>query len=241
MMDDVFDSGLELTGPVDDIPPGAPVSGDFSAEEQEWLDELYRNINDSGIESSYESSRYVDREVISPAHDPAFAPQELEPDFTDAPRDVWSVSEYPGGSGLCAQMYIINEFTGADFTEDELREAAVSEGALSSFGTHIGDMDSMLEHYGIDTELRFGSDIDSLGDALSGGSRALAAIDGSAAEDAPLLYGCDRIVEVVSIGDGMVTVNDPADVGGMMKQYTYEEFDRAWSYSGRACVVALRP
>lgn len=207
----------------------------LTPEEKEWLESF---LEEQPFTETLEKTDFFETEVISPAKPTEdITPSDEQNDISHC-SDYWHMSE---NSSVAAQEFIINEFKSSDFSESELMETAVSQKLITELGTTADNLAGLLECYGIDTELHYGFELSNL-EKMDTSQRALVPVNLSVLSDEPtLLYGGDRIVEVVSADGDDVVFNDPKDENGALRTLDYEVFDKAWSSAGRICAIAYKP
>lgn len=162
--------------------------------------------------------------------------------------EIWQQQSTDFTCAVVSQQMILEEF-GIEVSEAQLVYDAVTNGWLTDAGTSIGDLGSLLEHYGIDTHQGVGAGIESLMSELVQGHSVIAAVDadelwnpGSLFED---LFGADGadhalVVTGLDLSDPdhpQVYVNDPGDPNGAGKAYPLEQFLDAWADSGNTYVA----
>ena len=234
--------------------------------------EFIDNVIDS-IEDVYTDT--VDEEQFVAADDSgAPVPTEIEDlqnfdpsqatDVVGTPEqsmDVWHMQETDTSCAVASQEFILESFTGEDFSEAELRDEAEAAGWWTpEGGTPMDDVGKLLEEHGIETEQEYGATTDELRDHLESGDKVIVGVDsdeiwtpGTSADDdtelgdSPGMPGqdVDHAVEVTGIvqtpeGE-MVVLNDPGHPDGQGSMMPIEEFESAWADSDNFAVWANNP
>ncbi len=165
-------------------------------------------------------------------------------------KDVWHPQAYSDSCAVACQEFILEEYTGKDFQEDELVAMAVENGWVAEGGTPFEDIGNILEYYGIETSMDYEADFQDLENALNSGDRAIVGVynmglDNNYEGFYPA-WSANHAVEVIGIDksnpeDIKVIVNDPGVEDGCGKEIDYDVFMNAWNTSGGFMVVADRP
>ncbi len=105
---------------------------------------------------------------------PEFDPEQAQiPAVVGDPMEAlpyWHVQEQQNSCAVAAQESILDEFTGVDHTEAELREVAEENGWFSpETGTPVADTGKLLDLYGLETHQYSGASIEQLESALAEG------------------------------------------------------------------------
>ncbi|WP_298798345.1 C39 family peptidase [uncultured Pseudonocardia sp.] len=188
--------------------------------------------------------------------------------FADAPHTVgdsdalgyWHMQEQPNSCAVASQEFIIDEFTGVDHTEAEMRDVAAQHGWFTpDGGTPMEDTGQLLAYYGIPTEQVHGASLDQLEAALINGDGVIVGLDsgeiwnpGFDNDDALTEYlgipgqGADHAVQVVGVdhtdpANPQVILNDPGSPTGQGERVSLATFLDAWEDSGNFMVTAHRP
>lgn len=166
----------------------------------------------------------------------------------DEDADTWRHQATDFTCGPVSQQMILQRF-GIEVSEPKLVYDAVTNGWLTDAGTSIGDLGSLLEHYGIDNHQAAGAGIESLMSELVQGHSVIVAVDadelwnpGSLFEDLFGEDGADHALVVTGLDlsdpdHPQVYVNDPGDPNGAGKAYPLEQFLDAWADSGNTYVA----
>ena len=174
---------------------------------------------------------------------------------------VWHMQETDTSCAVASQEFILESFTGEDFSEAELRAESEQAGWWTpEGGTPMDDVGNLLEEHGIETEQEYGATSDELRDHLENGDKVIVGVDsdevwaqGTSADDdtelgdSPGMPGqdVDHAVEVTGIvqtpeGE-MVVLNDPGHPDGQGSMMPIEEFESAWADSDNFAVWASPP
>ena len=225
------------------------------------LEEVLRNLEEAKLAENGRGAVQevtaggIIRETISKLADLVF-----HPEGSDVPgqamRDVesaaaeWHLQEDSYTCAIACQEFIIQEFTGADISEYELRQLAQTRGWYVDTGTPLDDIGKLMEVYGIRTDMTYEADFRDLKQALSEGNRAIVAVNNLAVTtdwcDCYPMYSCNHAIEVIGIDDTdpenvKVIINDPGVEDGCAKVLSYDNFMDAWKgTSGGYMVTAYR-
>ncbi len=139
---------------------------------------------------------------------------------------------------------VLSEATGTEVPQAELVDLANSLGLLGPSGMSMDGGVTLLEHYGIDAEVRSGS-VDDLRELLDAGTPVIIGLD---ADD---LYGegdqpfaddfvSGHAVVITGIDDeaGLVYINDPAFPDGAGVAVPIADFEDAWQDGDNVMIVA---
>lgn len=184
-----------------------------------------------------------------------YDPQSSNPDMVsgdpEASMEHW---EYQGNTGRCAiysQKFVIEELTGQDVDIEELVAVAEENGWFNEAqggGTVSLNMDKLLEYYGVNHEMQFDSDINSLEEALNNGDKVIVSVDSG-----QIWYGednniftpetqADHAVQVIAIDNTdpenpMVVLNDSGSPDGKGEMVPLDTFEDAWSAGDHQMIV----
>ncbi len=162
--------------------------------------------------------------------------------------------EYQGNTERCAlysQKFVIEEFTQNEVHIEELAELAQKNGWYSEgSGTPLLNMDKILQHYGIQSEMSFYNEISDIQRCLESGGRIIAAIDADEiwyGENDDLFTPCDganHAVEVIGMDytnpdEPMVILNDSGNPNGCGEMVPLDIFLDAWEDSNRQMVSCI--
>lgn len=174
--------------------------------------------------------------------------------------DDWHMQTHPDTCAVVSQEFILDELTGEDYSEEQLREEAMANGWYTpGGGTPLDAMGNILENHGIEADREYGASLDDLAQALANGDKVLVAVHAEdiwypdASDDTPLheypgMPGQEANHAVEPIGlnyddpeHPMVILNDPGTPNGRGSEVPVDDFMAAWSSSGNYMVVAHAP
>ena len=170
--------------------------------------------------------------------------------------DNWHQQTYGDTCAIASQEFILDELTGQDFSEDELRQEAIDNGWYTpGGGTPMDCMGNLLEAHGIDVERRDSCTFEDLAEQLDQGQNVMVALDsdeiwnpGGFDTDDLLTdlvgmpgQGANHAVQVIGIDNSdsdnpMVILNDPGHPEGQGITVPAEQFIDAWEDSGQYMV-----
>lgn len=151
--------------------------------------------------------------------------------------------EYQGNTGRCAlyaQKFVIEELTHQEINIEELTDLAEKNGWFSeNSGTPLLNMDKVLSHYGIHSEMSFHNSLADLQRDLETGRKIIVAIDADEiwyGENDDLFTpgdGPNHAVEVIGIDHSdpenpMVILNDSGNPNGCGEMVPLDVFRDAW-------------
>lgn len=151
--------------------------------------------------------------------------------------------EYQGDTGRCAlysQKFVIEELTDMEIEIEEMADLAESNGWFSEEGgTPLLDMDKILEHYGIHSDMSFHNDFSDLQRELEAGKKVIVSIDADEiwyGEEDGLFTpgdGANHAVEVIGVDHSdpespMVILNDSGSPQGCGEMVPLDTFVDAW-------------
>lgn len=170
-----------------------------------------------------------------------------DPSVVGHPADAMSHWEDQGETqrcGLYSQKFIIEELTGKELDIDKMADIASEHGWFSETnGTNPGDLNKMLDYYGIPNEMSWNNGLEDLHNVLANGGRAIVAIDADeiwhGEEDGIFspLDSANHAVEVAGIDysdpdNPMVILNDSGNPdSGCGEMVPADKFMDAWADS----------
>jgi hypothetical protein len=170
----------------------------------------------------------------------------------DEDASVWDgVQSYQDTCGIRCQEFILEQFTGLEFSEDDLvRESAANGWYLPGFGSKLEDLGNLLEAHGVAVNRFEGASVFHLANELAQGHKVIIAVDcdqlWTVGGDPPLRdvvvpEGPDHAVVVSGIDttdpfDPHVIVSDPG-TGEAVARYPLEQFLHAWKASNFSMVA----
>lgn len=184
-----------------------------------------------------------------------FNPETADPDFVAGdPASDMQYWEYQGPTGRCAlyaQKFVIEEALGREVPIEELVAVAEEHGwfnETSGGGTTALNMDKLLGYYGVDHQMSFDNDIDSLENALKNGDNVIVGVDSG-----QIWYGkennifspetnADHAVQVIGIdrtnlNSPMVVLNDSGTPDGCGELVPLDVFENAWKAGDAQMIV----
>ncbi len=176
-----------------------------------------------------------------------FNPDAADPDaVAGTPAEDMEHWEYQGQTGRCAiyaQKFAIEAITGREIPIEELVAVAEENGWFvpgENEGTVSLNMDKLVEYYGVENEMSFNNDIESLEEALNDGHKVIVSVDSGQiwkGEENDIFSPettADHAVEVIGIDrtdpeNPMVVLNDSGTPNGRGELVPLEVFENAWS------------
>lgn len=176
-----------------------------------------------------------------------FNPDATDPDaVAGTPAEDMEHWEYQGQTGRCAiyaQKFAIEAITGREIPIEELVAVAEENGWFvpgENEGTVSLNMDKLVEYYGVENEMSFNNDIESLEEALNDGHKVIVSVDSGQiwkGEENDIFSPettADHAVEVIGIDrtdpeNPMVVLNDSGTPNGCGELVPLEVFENAWS------------
>ncbi len=168
----------------------------------------------------------------------------------------WHQQTHQDTCAIVSQEFILDELTGRDFSEDDLRQQAIDNGWYKEGGgTPLDCMGNLLEANGVDVERQNSSSWEDLNQKLAEGQKVMVAIDsdeiwnpGGRDDDNTLDnslgipgQGVNHAVQVIGIDNSdpnnpMVILNDPGHPEGRGMTVPADQFINAWEDSARYMV-----
>ena len=176
-----------------------------------------------------------------------FNPDATDPDaVAGTPAEDMEHWEYQGQTGRCAiyaQKFAIEAITGREIPIEELVAVAEENGWFvpgENEGTVSLNMDKLVEYYGVENEMSFNNDIESLEEALNDGHKVIVSVDSGQiwkGEENDIFSPettADHAVEVIGIDrtdpeNPMVVLNDSGTPNGRGELVPLEVFENAWN------------
>lgn len=173
-----------------------------------------------------------------------FDPAHSNPDAVSGnPAEAMEDWEYQGDTGRCAlysQKFVIEDLTHQKIDIEELADVAEKNGWFSEdSGTPLLNMDKMLHHYGINSDMRFHNDIYDIDKCLQNGGKVIVSVDADEIwyGEKDGIYtpgdGPNHAVEVIGIdrtnpNEPMVILNDSGSPNGCGEAVPMNVFLDAW-------------
>lgn len=199
----------------------------------------------------YTTSAFSGNMLSAAQFDPATADPSLVSGDPASDMQYW---EYQGNTGRCAlyaQKFAIEEKLGREVPIEELVSVAEEHGwfnEATGSGTTTLNMDKLLEYYGVDHQMSFDNDIDTLENALKNGNNVIVGVDSG-----QIWYGnennifspetnADHAVQVIGIDrtdpdSPMVVLNDSGTPDGCGELVPLEVFENAWNAGDAQMIV----
>jgi hypothetical protein len=169
----------------------------------------------------------------------------------------WHQQTYQDTCAVSCQEFILDDLTGHDFTEDQLRQEAYANGWYTpGGGTPMECMGNILAAHGLEVEKHYGGTLDDISQKLAQGDKVMVAIDSDeiwnpdSIDDDDLLSSfvgmpgqdANHAVQVVGIdtsdpSNPMVILNDPGSPDGQGTMIPADNFLNAWEDSGNFMVA----
>lgn len=212
---------------------------------------------DAGSFDPFEMTDPMDTYVggSAPAYENFDVADTYDPDVIGDPAsamDDWHWQETGSSCAVASQEFVLEELTGYEFEEAELREMAEDNGWYDpEGGTPMEDVGNILEAYGLNVEKSVGNDLEDLESALANGGEVIVGVDSGeiwyGEDDDLFLPGndADHAVQVIGIDrsdpdNPMVILNDPGCSNGCGAMVPADLFMDAWEDSGCFMVEAYR-
>jgi hypothetical protein len=185
------------------------------------------NINDTGIDPT-------DPIVGEPEED----------------MDNWHMQEHDDTCAVVSQEFILEQLTGEEFSEEELRQEAIDKDYyIPGGGTPFDDVGKLLEDHGIEVERTQGNTLEDLREKLEQGEKVIVGVDGdeiwypNQSDEEDLnergnMPGQDanHALQVIGIDysdpdNPVVILNDPGSPNGQGTRISADNFMDAWEDS----------
>lgn len=206
---------------------------------------------ESGDALAFTTTCFTGNMVGSAQFDPSLSNPDLVSGDPVVDMEHW---EFQGPTGRCAiyaQKFVIEEAIGREVPIEELVAVAEEHGWFNEAaggGTTTLNMDKLLEYYGVDHEMLFDNDINSLEEALKDGKNVIVGVDSG-----QIWYGdpnnifspetqADHAVQVIGIDhtdpeNPMVVLNDSGTPNGCGELVPLEVFENAWNAGDAQMIV----
>lgn len=164
--------------------------------------------------------------------------------------ESWHCQETGSSCAVASQEFVLEQLTGREFHESDLRELAESHGWYDpNGGTPMDDMGNILEYMGLDVRQSHGNTIDDIRECLENGGQVIVGVDSSELWSGQNneLFGpgmdADHAVQVIGLdyndpSQPMVILNDPGTANGGGAMVPVEDFMFTWEDSGCFMVEA---
>lgn len=245
---DVMVSDLDGDGTADYMVTSEDYDGDgiFEATEE------FTDADGDGIFDSME-----DYSPILGGEAPAYAafdPSTVDPDsiIGDPAGNMenWHWQETGTSCAVASQEFVLEQLTGQEFDESDLRELAEENGWYDAEGgTPMDDMGNILEYMGLQVEQSTGNSVEDIEHCLENGGQIIVGVDSDELWNGTNdeLFGpgmdADHAVQVTGIDysnpeEPMIILNDPGTSNGGGAMVPLEAFVDAWEDSGCFMVAA---
>lgn len=189
----------------------------------------------------------------APAYE-TFNPAASDPDSIigdpQGNMENWHWQETGTSCAIASQEFVLEQLTGQEFEESDLRELAEENGWYDiEGGTPMDDVGNILEHMGLSVEQSLGNNVEDITRCLENGGQVIVGVDSSELWNGTNdeLFGpgmdADHAVQVTGIDytnpdQPMVILNDPGTANGGGAMVPLEAFVDAWEDSGCFMVEA---
>lgn len=219
---------------------------------QEFSHEMtYDEYLTQGENLGYTTNVFSANMLAAAQFDPAMSDPDLVAGDPESDMQHW---EFQGPTGRCAiyaQKFVIEEVLGHEVPIEELVAVAEEHGWFndeSGGGTTILNMGKLLEYYGVDYQMSFDNDIESLENALKDGKNIIVGVDSG-----QIWYGdennifspetrADHAVQVIGIDRTdpacpMVVLNDSGTPNGCGELVPLDVFENAWNAGDSQMII----
>lgn len=205
----------------------------------------------SGDGYGYTTTCFTENVGVTAQFDPDMSDPDMVSGDPAADMEYW---EYQGDTKRCAlyaQKFVIEETLGREISIEELVAVAEENGWLNEAngsGTMTLNMGKLLEYYGVDHEMSFNNDINSIEEALNEGKNVIVGVDSG-----QIWYGdpnnifspstrADHAVQVIGIDhtdpeNPMVILNDSGTPDGCGELVPLDVFENAWRAGDSQMIV----
>jgi hypothetical protein len=176
-------------------------------------------------------------------------------DIIGDPADSMQEWHQQANDDTCAivsQEFVLDELTGQDFSEEQLKQEAADNGWYTEGGgTPMDDVGNIIEEHGFEVEKTTGNSVEDIADKLEHGDKVIIGVDANELwsndqtnSDSHFEsnffgineHGANHAVEVIGIDETnkdnpMVILNDPGHPDGMGMEVPEDKFIEAWDAS----------
>ncbi len=193
---------------------------------------------DSGAAPAYETFDPSRADLDSIVGDPA------------GNMENWHWQETGTSCAVASQEFVLEQLTGQEFSEGELRQLAEENGWYDpEGGTTMDDVGNILAHMGLHVEQNMGSTMSDIEQCLASGGQVIVGVDSDElwSGENEEMFGpgmdADHAIQVTGIdysnpAEPMVIINDPGASNGGGAMIPIDEFVDAWEDSGCFMVEA---
>lgn len=162
----------------------------------------------------------------------------------------WHWQETGTSCAVASQEFVLEQLTGQEFSEGELRQLAEENGWYDpEGGTTMDDVGNILAHMGLHVEQNMGSTMSDIEQCLASGGQVIVGVDSGElwSGENEEMFGpgmdADHAIQVTGIdysnpAEPMVIINDPGASNGGGAMIPIDEFVDAWEDSGCFMVEA---
>ncbi|MCH5211613.1 MAG: C39 family peptidase [Oscillospiraceae bacterium] len=167
-----------------------------------------------------------------------------------AAMDSWHVQETSSSCAVASQEFILEQLTGYEFDEADLRDFAETNGWYDpDGGTSMRDVGNILEAAGLEVERSTGNSITDIENCLENGGQIIVGVDAYELWDGESndFYlpgdGANHAIQVIGVdhsdpSEPMVIINDSGTANGGGAMVSLDVFMDAWEDSGYFMVEA---
>ena len=182
--------------------------------------------------------------------DPASADMDHVIGDPEEAMDSWHWQERNDSCAVASQEFVLEQLTGREFDESDLRDLAEEQGWYTpGGGTPMDDVGNLLEHMGLNVERSHGNSIQDLEQCLKNGGEAIVCVDSGEiwmGQDDDFFgpgMDADHAVQVIGLDysdpdSPMVILNDSGAANGGGAMIPLDIFMGAWEDSGCFMVEA---
>ncbi|MCZ8064910.1 MAG: hypothetical protein ACK5QJ_17775 [Microcystis sp.] len=169
----------------------------------------------------------------------------------------WHQQTYQDTCAVVSQEFILDELTGIDFDENELRQQAIDNGWYTpGGGTPLECTGNLLEAHGIPVDKGYGCSLEDIANKLDQGEKVIVGVDAdeicnpTGLDEDDLIanaygmpgQGANHAVQVIGIdtsdpNNPLVILNDPGRENGQGLMVPANEFLNAWEDSNNFMVA----
>ena len=165
----------------------------------------------------------------------------------------WHMQVMPDSCAIVSQEYILEEFTGREFSEFELVEHAIKNGYyLPGSGTLPIDVGNILEDYGIEIERTSYNTTSDIFEKLQNGQKVIVGLDANEIwrnsefeqlQDLFFMPEANHAVEVIGYNSdsNAFILNDPGHPNGKGMEVSALDFELAWNDSNNFMMFTKDP
>lgn len=235
---------VDLDGTFDEVLTDSDGDGTFDVDEDGNAEVYDTTIEESEIDAPFEDDLdEIDDEIDDVDVDD-------DSDVHGDPMEEIPYHQAQVGPNDClptSVAMVLSEVTGEHVPQDELVDLATELSLLGPKGMSLDGGVTLLEHHGVDAEVRTGT-TDELRTMLDAGKPVIIGLDSSdlyGVQDAPFAddLAAGHAVVITGIDDeaGLVYINDPGFPDGAGVAIPIETFEDAWKDADFSMIVAVAP